>query len=122
MKYWAEFDSKAIKADRLLHPKKSHNIWGEPCWHGSDAQAYLKVDMAAGELEKKTQTKLWNHRPAYQLFCFVIFRKHIDQALQSAKPHKNERRHKKGHYGDKKLSENQTSDTSTAVMETNKSK
>jgi len=78
--------------------------------------------MAAGELEKKTQTKLWNHRPAYQLFCFVIFRKHIDQALQSAKPHKNERRHKKGHYGDKKLSENQTSDTSTAVMETNKSK
>lgn len=115
MKMWADFDSKAIKADRLLHPKKSHNMRGEPRWHGSDAQAYLKIDMAAGKLDEMTQDKLWELRPAYKLFGFVIFRKHIDQALQSAKPHKNERRRKKGHYGDKKLSEKQPSESTGLI-------
>jgi len=121
LKKCADFDKKAIKADRLLHPRRSHNVRGEPRWDGSDAQACLKIDMTADKLAEMTQDALWKSRPAYQLFQFVIFRKHIDQYTQSKKKHKNPRRRKKGHYGDKKLSEMQPSDTSGTLPVTNES-
>jgi len=117
LKKWADFDKKAIKADRLLHSRRSHNVRGEPRWDGSDAQAYLKIDMTADKLAEMIQDALWKSRPAYQLFQFVVFRKHIDQHTQSKKKHKNPRQRKKGHYGDKKLSEMQPSDTSGTLPE-----
>lgn len=109
---WAKQDHTSIQNDNALHPKKATNVRGEKRWDGSDAQRLLKIDMEAGIHEQMSPQELHNSRPEYyEDFSLKVFRKHIEQAKQSAKKFKNDRKRKKGHFGDKTLSTiNESSD------------
>lgn len=113
MKRWADFDDKAVKNDRLIHPRKEKNVRGQHRWDGSDAQELLKIDIAAGKHKDMDPEDLWKERAAYLRFDLHVFRKHIDQEIQSSKPHKSERRRKKGHYGDNSFSDKKEDSSTT---------
>lgn len=115
MKYWADFDDAALKADRKRNPVQPRNVRGELRWDGSKAQSTLQEDLAAGNYTKHDPEALYKRpdRPEYRVFSKEVFRKHVQQAIQNKKKYKKERRRVKGHYGKKELEPNPTSTQSS---------
>ena len=85
--YWANFDDEALAKDLERHPPPARNLKGQLRWEGSDAQRYLKEDIA-NEKHKYvgyTPRHFRTTRPCYMLIDLDVFRKHIDQYKQARK-------------------------------------
>lgn len=87
---WAEEDDADLQHDILLKPRPTHNVRGEPRWAGSEAQAWLKLDLPRYLKKKKKcpsimPRMLHKTRPEYQLFKLKTFRKHIYQEIRAVK-------------------------------------
>ncbi|CAB9530956.1 hypothetical protein SEMRO_3138_G344350.1 [Seminavis robusta] len=80
-------DQLAFDTFRKNTPKKTHNSKGEPRWEGSDAELWLKQDVADG-LHKGVKPKdLHQTRQAYLEFGLKVFRGHINQEVRLRKLH-----------------------------------
>ena len=106
-KKWANYDEKALQADRLVYPIKDKDIRGEPRWEGSQAQALLKEDVAnkIHENMEPKELRQMAGREAYQQFSLTKFRKHLDQAKQDEKQYvDNGHKYTRNVIGDEDLS------------------
>ena len=74
----AEADLKALRQDRILHPKQTIDRHGKPIWDGSVAQLFLRPDMEKNE-HKDGFEKFYSSRSAYMRFERDVFRGHIEQ-------------------------------------------
>lgn len=81
----ALLDEDALKNDRRLFPKKSHNYRGEPQWDGSAAQSWLRIDVAEGKPDECSPKELYKTRKAYQVYPLKVFREHIHQEIRFQK-------------------------------------
>lgn len=81
----AQEDADALEADRLRHPRPTHNHRGEPEWNESDAKECLESDMDAGLHRTLSPEDLWKSRAQYQDFRLETFRGHIHQEEQTRK-------------------------------------
>jgi hypothetical protein len=72
-------DLEAYNIAKKNHPTPELNIRGEPQWHGSAAQIFLKETVEAGQHKEVEPKKLWESRPEYQVYALKTFRDHIYQ-------------------------------------------
>jgi len=89
----AALQSAALKADRQIHPKPTHNHRGEPRWEGSAAEGHLKVDIAANKQNEMAPKELHKLRPEYSAYPLEVFRGHIYQEERLVK-FKNQRQNR----------------------------
>jgi len=71
----------ALKADRLIYPEKTTDHRGNPVWEGSQAQAYLILDVRLGNHKGIKPEAFHQTRQAYQDFPLDVFRNHIYQQV-----------------------------------------
>ena len=91
----ADEEYAALVHHKQHFPTPTHNHWGEPQWHGSDAERLLKIDIAAKQHEPPSTPKLlYGTRIEYQVYPLDVFRKHIHQEVHLQKL--------KNQYGSKK--------------------
>lgn len=82
----ASTDSIALSNDRRIHPKSTHNSWGEPRWDGSIAEQLLKLDVSEGRHMTMKPQDLYQSRPEYcNNYPLSVLRKHIDQEVRRQK-------------------------------------
>ena len=72
-------DAAAYAHDRLLFPTPTHNPNGVLRWEGSEAERWLKTDMATGMNNLMTPQEMYLSRPSYQMFTKKKFTGHIYQ-------------------------------------------
>ena len=95
----ADEDLIAFNTFTKNHPKATVAAAGNyPEWEGSDAQKWLKDDMAHGKHHDLLPMKLWDSRDDYILFPLKVFRDHIYQETRTAKYLNNL---KKNNYGER---------------------
>lgn len=81
----AASDDAALAHDRAIFPKKSHDIRGVPRWEGSQAEAFLRLDVKQGMNKALKPKDLYMMRSEYQQFPLTVFRKHIEQEVRRVK-------------------------------------
>jgi hypothetical protein len=79
------FDVRALANHRRVCPPTPDNHRGEPHWVGSAAEVLLKQDLDAGLHMTMRPSKLHDSREEYKVYPLAVFRKRIDQTLQSKK-------------------------------------
>ena len=72
-------DLEAYNNAKKNHPTPALNIRGEPQWHGSAAQNFLKESVEAGQHKEVEPKELWESKPEYQVYALKTFRDHIYQ-------------------------------------------
>jgi hypothetical protein len=83
----AATDEMAFEHHRKICPPSTHNHRGEPHWVGSAAEAFLNEDIDAGFHELMPPCELHLTREEYMVYPLKVFRKRIDQNLQTRKFH-----------------------------------
>ena len=78
-------DEEALKKDRNIVPKQTHDEYGKRIFDGHLAQKLLRSDVKYGLQKIMTPTELRRARPQYREFYLDIFRKHIYQELRRQK-------------------------------------
>jgi hypothetical protein len=82
----AEDSSAALAHDRLLLPAPAHNHRGEPRWQGSEAERFLKLDVAENRHQLMKPRQLYDSRVVYHSnYPLEVFRKHIHQEIRLRK-------------------------------------
>ena len=84
----AELEQDVFVLHKQHFPTPTHNHRGEPQWHGSDAERFLKADVAAKTHETMPPQQLQRTRMAYQHYPLEVFRKHIHQEVRLQKLHR----------------------------------
>lgn len=74
-----EDDLKAFTVAKQNHPTPPLNRFGEPQWHGSEAQKQLKQLIARNEHVGKAPAELWEANIEFQKYRKRAFRDHIYQ-------------------------------------------
>ena len=87
LKWAADYDEKALAAARLVYPQQTHGPTGKILWEGSEADKWLKVDMANNLHLQMKPGKLFETRECYKEFGKRRFSKRIDQLKEAAKPY-----------------------------------
>lgn len=78
----AQVSSAALTRDRLLFPAPARNHRGEPRWQGSEAERFLKLDVAEKKHEMMKPRQLYETRAEYYSnYPLEVFRKHIHQEV-----------------------------------------
>jgi hypothetical protein len=81
----AAIEMADMNHDRLLFPVLAVNHHGEPRWDGSEAERFLKIDIAEGRHTTMTPRDLHATRTAYQQHVLQRFRSHIYQQVRKSK-------------------------------------
>jgi hypothetical protein len=85
---WASaYDEKLLAEAREVYPPQTHGPTGTILWEGSEADTWLKIDMAASKHLLMKPKDLRETRPCYKLFTVRRFSKRIDQLKTAAKPY-----------------------------------
>jgi len=69
----------ALKADRTIYPEKTTDHCGNPLWEGSQAQAFLIMDVRLGNHKNIKPADFRLTRTVYLQFPLDVFRNHIYQ-------------------------------------------
>jgi len=69
----------ALKKDRERYPTKTTDHHGNPVWEGSQAQAYLIMDVRLGNHKNIKPSDFRLTRAVYSAFSLKVFRNHIYQ-------------------------------------------
>jgi len=102
---WANYDAAALTKDRAIFPVRKFNAKNEPNWKGSEADAWLRMDMQEEKHLSMKPQELRKTRERYQLFSKKRFSKRIDQIKESQKEFgTTPGQHKSKRLGDPKLS------------------
>jgi hypothetical protein len=78
-------DEEALKKDRKIFPKQTHDVYGKPLFDGHIAQNLLRRDVKYGLQNIIAPMQLRRARPQYQEFSLDIFRQHIYQEVRRQK-------------------------------------
>ena len=78
-------DAAAFENDRRFAQQPTFAALGLPRWAGSDAERYLKIDIAAELHLQMTPQALRATRDEYMLFGKTVFREHIHQEVKRCK-------------------------------------
>ena len=79
-------DALALEADRLVHPRPTHDGYGMLFWPDSEAKELLATDIDNGKLLYLSKEALWSTRKEYyENFPQDLFIKHVFQELKSRK-------------------------------------
>ena len=83
----AKVETEILRVHKQHFPTPLRDHRGHPQWHGSDAERFLKADIAARTPgETPIAPKLFYlTRAAYQIYPLDVFRKHIHQELRLRK-------------------------------------
>jgi len=82
----ADASSAALAHDHLIFPSPAHNHRGEPRWQGSEAERFLKLDVAEKKHETMKPRQLYEARVEYHSnYPLEVFRKHIHQEVRLQK-------------------------------------
>jgi hypothetical protein len=79
----ATFDHLAATNDAILFPRAQVTSRGYPFWDTSEASACLKPDVRNGVHETMSMEEFHNSRDAYLAFPKDVFRKHVNQEVNS---------------------------------------
>jgi hypothetical protein len=100
----SSFEMDALRNDRKLHPRVTHDACGKPVWDLSQAKTLLRayvVDklatMTPDELKRSINpTELWKTSDKYQVYDLQIFTHHIYQEIKLHKyfNYRNDKREK----------------------------
>lgn len=76
----AQEENEAMLQDRQIYPRPQYSsASGEPQWEGSEAQAWLKQDIAQGLQKTMSRMQFYNSRDAYKVFKQQTIVQHIYQ-------------------------------------------
>ena len=78
-------DAAAFENDRRFNRRPTFVALGLPRWEGSDAERFLKLDVAAGLNLHMKPGELRATRNEYMLFELNVFRGHIHQEVKTRK-------------------------------------
>jgi hypothetical protein len=79
-------DEEALKKDRKIHPRQTHDQHGQPIFDGHVAQELLRRDVKYGLHKIMTPMELRRARPKqYMVFKLDNFRRHIYQEIRRQK-------------------------------------
>jgi hypothetical protein len=78
-------DAAAFEHDRRFDRQPTLAALGLPRWEGSDAERFLKIDVAAGLNLQMTPQELRATRNEYMVFEKKVFRGHIHQEVKTRK-------------------------------------
>ncbi|CAB9509823.1 unknown protein [Seminavis robusta] len=75
----------ALAHDRLIFPKPTEDVWGEPVWQDSVAQQLLIEDIDDNKHIELLPRFLYATRPEYQVYALDRFRNRIYQEVKKMK-------------------------------------
>lgn len=78
----SSWEMAALAHDRLMQPKKTHNIRGEKVFYLTPAYRLLAMDVAANKHQIMTPSELKLSRPEYAEWNLKLFDQRIRQAIR----------------------------------------